>query len=59
MLGKLIQIRNLNIDPDLYLKAIPEAKGEVLGIPRFLQILKAELPQVLIGNYSKPKSEFR
>lgn len=56
---KLIQIRNLNIDPDLYLKAIPEAKGEVLGIPRFLQILKAELPQVLIGNYSKPKSEFR
>lgn len=53
---KLIQIRNLNIDPDVYLKTIPEAEGEVLGITQFLQILKEELPQVQIGNYSKPVS---
>lgn len=52
---KLIQIRNLNIDPDVYLKAVPPAKGEVLGITQFLEIIKAELPEVQIGNYSKPK----
>ena len=53
---KLIQIRNLNIDPDVYLKAVPPAKGEVLGITQFLEIIKAELPEVQIGNYSKPVS---
>ena len=52
---KLIQIRNLNIDPDVYLKAIPPAEGEVLGITKFLEILKEELPGVEIGNYSRPK----
>lgn len=53
---KLIQIRNLNIDPDVYLKTIPPAEGEALGITQFLQILKAELPGVEIGNYSRPVS---
>jgi pyruvate-formate lyase-activating enzyme len=52
----LIQIRNLNIDPDLYLNTIPEAKGEILGTPQFLQILQDQLPNVQVGNYSKPVS---
>jgi pyruvate-formate lyase-activating enzyme len=51
---KLIQIRNLNIDPDYFLEAIPGPKGEVLGLPAFLEILASELPGVRIGNYSKP-----
>ncbi|MDS1030356.1 radical SAM protein [Bacillota bacterium LX-D] len=51
---KLLQIRNLNIDPDVFLKAIPQPQGETIGITRFLDILHKELPQVGIGNYTKP-----
>lgn len=50
-----IQLRNLNIDPDLYLAAIPQPRGEILGFPALLQILAEELPAVAIGNYTKPK----
>lgn len=51
---KQIQIRNLNIDPDFYLEKIPPARCEVLGIPTFLEILAQELPEVTVGNYTKP-----
>ncbi|SMB88119.1 Pyruvate-formate lyase-activating enzyme [Desulfonispora thiosulfatigenes DSM 11270] len=49
-----IQIRNLNIDPDFFLKQIPLPESEALGVPTFLKILKDELPGVEIGNYTKP-----
>ncbi|NMA02742.1 MAG: radical SAM protein [Clostridia bacterium] len=51
---KAIQIRNLNIDPDLLLAQLPTPQGEALGVPAFLEILKQELPKVEIGNYTKP-----
>ncbi|MEW6661843.1 MAG: radical SAM protein [Bacillota bacterium] len=51
---KMIQVRNLNIDPDRYLDILPPAKGEVLGVPRWLAVLRAELPGVEIGNFSRP-----
>lgn len=51
---KLIQIRNLNIDPDYFLAALPKAQGQILGIPAFLEILSQELPGVEVGNYTKP-----
>lgn len=51
---KGIQIRNLNIDPDLYLSKLPIPQGEPLGVPAFLEILAEELPHVAVGNYTKP-----
>jgi pyruvate-formate lyase-activating enzyme len=51
---RLIQIRNLNIDPDIYLSSIPKAQGEVYGTLDFLGILKSQLPDVEIGNYTRP-----
>jgi pyruvate-formate lyase-activating enzyme len=51
---KAIQIRNLNIDPDLFLAKLPSPHGEPLGVPAFLEILEQELPHVEIGNYTKP-----
>jgi pyruvate-formate lyase-activating enzyme len=51
---KMIQLRNLNIDPDRYLAMLPKAKGEVLGVPKFLRMLTEALPGVALGNYSKP-----
>lgn len=49
---KLIQMRNLNIDPEAYLKLIPPAQGEILGMKQMLDIYRQELPDVVIGSYT-------
>lgn len=56
---KAIQIRNLNIDPDLLMAQIPVPQGEPLGVPAFLEILAQEIPHVEIGNYTKPLNAHR
>lgn len=48
-----VQLRNLNIDPDTYMKLIPKDLTNPLGIPAFIDILKEELPDLEIGNYSR------
>lgn len=63
---KLIQMRNLNIDPESYLELIPKAKGEIYGMKQMLEIFREELPGVVIGSYThvppeamrRPKSVF-
>jgi len=52
---KGIQLRNLNIDPDVLLSTLPFPQGEALGVPAFLKILVEELPHVEIGNYTKAR----
>ncbi|MGW8959670.1 radical SAM protein [Paenibacillus sp. NPDC055715] len=49
---KLIQMRNLNIDPESYLELIPPAQGEILGMKQMLEIYREELPGVVIGSYT-------
>ncbi|MFC5701292.1 radical SAM protein [Cohnella faecalis] len=49
---KLIQMRNLNIDPDAYLNLIPKAQGEIYGMKTLLDIFREELPDVVIGSYT-------
>lgn len=49
---RLIQMRNLNIDPDSYLSLIPPARGEVFGMKQALEIYRQELPEVVIGSYT-------
>ncbi|MBO8172033.1 MAG: radical SAM protein [Bacillaceae bacterium] len=49
---KLIQLRNLNIDPESYLELIPPAKGEIFGMKRAIEIYRQELPDVRIGSYT-------
>lgn len=49
---KLIQMRNLNIDPDAYLELIPKAQGDVYGMKTMLRIFREELPDVVIGSYT-------
>lgn len=57
---KMIQMRNLNIDPESYLNLIPKAKGEIYGMKQMLQIFREELPDVVIGSYTHvPPEEFR
>lgn len=51
----MVQLRNLNIDPELLFKGLP-AGGEVLGITNLIKILQGELPDLEIGSYSYPYS---
>ncbi|MBU7319059.1 radical SAM protein [Paenibacillus oleatilyticus] len=49
---KLIQLRNLNIDPESYLSLIPAARGERYGMKQTLDIFREELPDVVLGSYT-------
>lgn len=49
---KLIQMRNLNIDPESYMNLIPPPQGEIYGMKQMLDIYRAELPDVVIGSYT-------
>ncbi|PUA37198.1 radical SAM protein [Paenibacillus elgii] len=49
---KLIQLRNLNIDPESYLSLIPAARGERYGMKQMLEIFREELPDVVLGSYT-------
>jgi pyruvate-formate lyase-activating enzyme len=53
---RLIQLRNLNIDPEVLLPRMPslDSMGHALGMRAMIDILKRELPEVEIGNYSRP-----
>jgi molybdenum cofactor biosynthesis enzyme MoaA len=53
---RLIQLRNLNIDPEVLLPRMPslDSMGNALGIRAMIDILKRELPDVEIGNFSRP-----
>ena len=49
---QMIQVRNLNIDPDAFLQIMPEAQGEILGTKAFLTKLHQEFPDMVIGSFS-------
>ena len=53
---KLIQLRNLNIDPEVLLPRMPtlDTMGKALGMRTMIEILKREAPDVEIGNFSRP-----
>jgi molybdenum cofactor biosynthesis enzyme MoaA len=54
----MIQMRNLSIDPELYLKTVPPARGKCIGIRRVLQTIRREFPRVEIGYFNRPKELF-
>lgn len=53
-----IQMRNLNIDPDLYLQAIDSKGGEAIGISRMMDMLREEFPHLIFGYFNKTKEAF-
>ncbi len=52
----LIQMRNLNIDPDLYLKVM--GRGDGMGIAKMIDILKREFPFLQFGYFNRTKEAF-
>ncbi len=53
---RLIQLRNLNIDPEVLLPRMPalDSMGKAIGMRAFIEIIKRELPDVEIGNFTRP-----
>jgi len=49
----LVQLRNLNIDPDFLFQHMPEGGGEILGIPALIEALR-EVPDLAVGSFSRP-----
>ena len=49
---QMIQMRNLNIDPTLFLRTMPDEKGAPVGTRAFMDELHAEFPQLVIGSFS-------
>ncbi len=48
----MIQLRNLNIDPDWFLEIMPVETDRPVGVKYFVQSLAQEFPKLAIGNFS-------
>jgi pyruvate-formate lyase-activating enzyme len=53
---RLIQLRNLNIDPEVLLPRMPalDSMGKPLGMHMMIEVIKREAPGVEIGNFTRP-----
>ncbi|HEY7124821.1 MAG TPA: radical SAM protein [Ktedonobacterales bacterium] len=51
---RLVQLRNLNIDPEVLLPRLPLPGGRAMGIINMIETLRGELPDLRIGNFSIP-----
>ncbi len=49
----MVQMRNLNIDPDTFLASMPKARGECVGVGGLLEGLQ-QIPKIKVGNFSHP-----
>ncbi len=58
---KLIQLRNLNIDPEVLLPRMPalDSMGKAMGMRTLIETLRHEVPEVEIGNFSRPVQRVR
>lgn len=53
----MLQLRNLNIDPRLYL-ALIKPKEKSIGIINFLKTIRQTFPSLKIGSFNRPKNYF-
>jgi molybdenum cofactor biosynthesis enzyme MoaA len=55
----LIQLRNLNIDPELYLRYLPkDAHQDGIGTREFITTLTKKFPHIRFGYFNPPKESF-
>lgn len=53
----MVQLRNLNIDPDVLTAALPGPRGRVLGIDAFTRELQARCPALRVGSFTPSREE--
>jgi hypothetical protein len=58
---RLIQLRNLNIDPEVLLPRMPalDSMGRALGMRTMIEIIRREVPEIEIGNFTRPVKRSR
>ena len=49
-----IHLKNLNIDPQLYMKTIPSTGSRAVGMKRMTEIIQREFPDVKLGYFNQP-----
>ncbi len=54
----MIQMRNLNIDPDFYLEAIDSKADTGIGISEMMDIIRKEFPHLILGYFNRTKEIF-
>ena len=52
----MVQLRNLNIDPDVLISAVGTTESEVLGIGEFINQLERDCPHLTVASFSHPIS---
>src|SRR5207253_3346907 len=50
-----VQVRTLNIDPDMLRRSVPAPRGAELGLRGFLETLRRRLPHLVIATHSTPQ----
>ena len=57
---EMIQMRNLNVDPEVYARTLPEGSfQEGMGTPRLMRRLTERFPRLRFGYYNPPKETFK
>jgi len=55
---QMLQMRTLNIDPDLYAQTVPFPSGSAIGIGELIGRVSRARPELKIGNHTLPKSHW-
>lgn len=50
----MVQVRNLNIDPEQYLRLMRHSSGDLYGMEQLADVLRSEIPGLVVGSFSRP-----
>jgi pyruvate-formate lyase-activating enzyme len=49
-----LHLKNLNIDPDLYMREMPAAGSRAVGMRRMVEVIQREVPDLKFGYFNQP-----
>jgi molybdenum cofactor biosynthesis enzyme MoaA len=49
-----LHLKNLNIDPHLYIKKMPSTDSRAVGMKRMAEIIRDEFPNIELGYFNQP-----
>ena len=55
----VLQLKNLNIDPDFYLNQMPDSDEQGFGLRKMISEISYEFPHLRLGYFNIPREEFR
>jgi pyruvate-formate lyase-activating enzyme len=54
-----IQMRNLSLDPSLFMNAVKRPSGNAIGVGHLIEMLKSEFPNLTIGYFNLPEGDIK